>query len=70
MGGILESGNEDSQPGKVDDVGKAFIEWAEQYWGFEKSFTLKSAFVAESAPYSVIRRAFIAKINELTELNK
>ena len=59
-------------PTQVEDVGKAFVEWAEQYWGIEEAYKLVDESKGpntESAPWSYMRNLFINKINEL-EKNK
>lgn len=57
-------------PEQVEDVGIAFVEWAEKYWGIEKAYTLvdesKDANI-ESAPWSYIRETFVCHINEFVK---
>lgn len=56
---------------KVENVGEAFISWAEKYWGFEKRFTMVETDPnAESCPYKHIRDIFIREINELSKNQK
>ena len=67
--GIIECKPENSQQEtpKVENVGEAFISWAEQYWGFEKKFTVEADANSESCPYKYVRHIFVEKINELAK---
>lgn len=69
MGKIIECKPEEPQETpKVENVGEAFISWAEQYWGFEKLITngLNTNQGSESCPYECIRKLFVDKINFLS----
>jgi len=61
-------------PQPVKDVGIAFIEWAEKYWGIDKAFEAADKAKdanSESAPWgNYIRPCFINKINELVKNHK
>lgn len=60
-------------PPQVEDVGKAFIEWAEKYWDIEKAYTLldqSRSPNSESAPWNYLRDTFIRQINELAKNKK
>ena len=56
---------------KVENVGEAFISWAENGWAFEKIITSGLKNIenegGESCPYKYLREVFVDKINELSK---
>jgi len=58
---------------KIENVGEAFIDWAEKNWDLNELITTglrikeKNNDNCESCPYSVFREIFISKINELVK---
>jgi len=54
---------------KVENVGEAFMGWAEQYWALEKVITkgMTNDDNNESCPYDYTRQVFVNKINELSK---
>jgi len=46
-------------------VGEEFINWAEQYWHFEKNYTIQDKENSEICPYEAIRNIFINKVDEI-----
>lgn len=60
-------------PPQVENVGEAFVDWAEKYWALNKLFENSDKDKGpneESAPWNHIREIFIQKINELSENKK
>jgi hypothetical protein len=56
------------QKTKIDNVGEAFLTWAETNWTFEKLITKGLSVYndeEESCPYTYLRKIFVDKINEL-----
>jgi hypothetical protein len=55
---------------KVENVGEAFISWAEQNWGLKKLITAglnASNGGSETCPYEYVREIFVNKINKLSK---
>ncbi len=55
---------------KVENVGEAFMDWAENNWGLEKIIIVgmrNNDDNCESCPYKYLRETFINKINELVK---
>ena len=62
--------DEDYKPPKVENVGEAFMDWAEKGWAFEKILTLGMNNLdvnSEACPYKYLREHFVNKINELVK---
>jgi hypothetical protein len=72
MGNLIASKPEKPQETpKVENVGEAFMSWAEQYWALEKVITkgMTNEDNNELCPYNYTRQIFINKINELAKNN-
>lgn len=65
QGIIGDSTSTPKQEEVIDNIGEAFIEWAEKYWGFKRHYTQEPNDNCESAPYEFVKEAFTNKINEL-----
>ena len=66
----LSNGNDSDQEyiqPPIEDVGKAFIEWAKDFWGLDrvwKEWNNNKPPNTEGAPWEYVESVFIIKINE------
>lgn len=70
----ITDATEPQETPKVENVGEAFISWAEQYWALEKTITNGLESInnegGESCSYKYLRDTFVGKINELSKNQK
>ena len=57
-------------PIQIEDVGKAFVEWAEKGWAIKKAYDNMEEPNSESAGWEIVKPYFINKINELVKNRK
>jgi len=73
MSELIRKGSEEdvpSVPPQIEDVGKAFVEWAEKYWGIKTAYDKPAEPNSESASWETIKPYFVNKINELVKNKK
>jgi len=70
---VIEGFEEEYKCPKVEDVGVAFVEWAEQYWGIEEVWNAGMKKLSEEKPnsesalWNYVRYIFWNRINELAK---
>ena len=70
MGELIQGDETPYIPPQVEDVGEAFVEWAEKFWGIKQAYDKPSDPNSESASWEIVKPYFVDKINELVKNKK